>query len=378
MFEMSAMISRALSVLLFSFVVAGKAPGDISSCRKSIYLPYAEKFSAKFTPTIKGQIKGKDYTIPVDTGGTGLLIGASKLSTIPKSEGTFGVEYLSSSSNLYTGRFVNISITFPGKNNNTAHAKVPALIVDSAVVCPSYNVTKGDGKCPDPTPETKNIDDILYMGVGFGRNTQGSGLPYAIPSHNPFLNVRSINGKKVGKKNYCNGYTVSTKGIYLGLTPRNTDQYNWVKLDRGSTPDPRDWAMVRTSFKVDDRGSFSGAALIDTGIPQMYVQAYPAGSIPNVTVKDTFHGPSKEGRDITLVKEGTHLDFGFPALGADGGVVGYDFRVGDKKFKSQPAWVQPVTLGSGPHVNTGRKFLYGFSVAFDAVGGRFGFKCLRC
>ncbi|KAF1970786.1 hypothetical protein BU23DRAFT_570464 [Bimuria novae-zelandiae CBS 107.79] len=183
------------------------------------------------------------------------------------------------------------------------------------------------------------------MGVSFGRNIERSGLSYTIPSHNPFLNIKTVNGKKISNKTYRNGYTISMKGIFLGLTAKNTEQYNWVKLDK----DKRDWAMT-------------------------YIQAYPKGNIPNVTVDDTFHKPIKPGKKIALVNNGTHLHFGFPTAASKGGVAKYDFKVRDQKFKSQPAWVQPVTLKSGPHMNTGRKFLWTFIVAFDAMGGRFGFK----
>lgn len=374
------MFQFALQILLFGLAAAAPSldPDNLSSFKATLFIPYASKFASNSTPTINGMINGEKHTIPVDTGSTGLIIGAPKLKSIPKNKGTFGVEYLSSSNNLYTGRFVNINITFFGKNETKAVSQVPVLIVDKAVVCPGYNVTKGDGICPKKNPQQNDLNRILYMGVGFGRNTKGSGLPYAIPSHNPFLNIQSINGKKVSDKTYRNGYTVSTHGIDLGLTTKNTAQYNWVKLDKGITTDSRDWAQVRTSFKVNDQGPFSGAALIDTGIGQMYIQAYPKGNIPNATVADTFHKPVVKGKKITVVKKDTHLDFGFPALNDKDGVAGYDFKVGDKKFKSQPLWVQPVTIGNEPHVNTGRKFLWGFSVAFDAVSGRFGFKCLKC
>jgi hypothetical protein len=82
---------------------------------------------------------------------------------------------------------------------------------------------------------------------------------------------------------------------------------------------------------------------------------------------------------VERVKPGTKLTFAFPGF-EEGGIHGYEFSVGDASFASQPSYVVPETLprsGGAAFVNTGRKFLYGFSVVFDAVGGRFGFQCLK-
>jgi hypothetical protein len=74
------------------------------------------------------------------------------------------------------------------------------------------------------------------------------------------------------------------------------------------------------------------------------------------------------------------LPFAFPDF-EDSGIAGYKFSVGDATFASQPSYVVPETLpryGGAAFVNTGRNLLYGFSIVFDAVGGRFGFQCLKC
>jgi hypothetical protein len=133
--------------------------------------------------------------------------------------------------------------------------------------------------------------------------------------------------------------------------------------------------MLDMAFKVDglDGGEFRGKALVDTGVAQMYLQSAPLGSLPNVSL------PVWEEAKIELkerVKPETHLEFAFPDF--ENGVAGYDFEVGDRRFPSQPLYVEPVTSGEGPFVNTGREFLWGFTVAFDAVVGRFGFICARC
>lgn len=144
------------------------------------------------------------------------------------------------SNNLYSGHFVSNGINFFGKHNITACSEVPALIVGSAVGNHGYNVTKGDKKFPDATPEKKDVNEILCMGGGFSRNTEGNGLPYAMPSHNPFSSIDSVDGKYINDKSYCIGYTVSTKGMDLGPTTKNTIRSNWLKLNKGNTPVPRD------------------------------------------------------------------------------------------------------------------------------------------
>ncbi|KAL1606506.1 hypothetical protein SLS60_003911 [Paraconiothyrium brasiliense] len=368
------MFQLILQAFLCSVVTARTFSDDLSTYTTKVYLPYASKFSSTKTPTINGTIEGKPFVFPVDTSSTGILIGAPQLPTISNTTGTPTYQYLSKT--LYTGRFVRLNVTFSGKNN-TARSEVLVHIVDKSISCPKYNVAKNTGKCEDTKAKVNDVSKVLTLGVGFGHNLPNSGLPYAIPSHNPFLNIREINGNQTADKDFRNGYTLSTRGIYLGLTSINTAKYNWVKLDKGTTGDFRDWAKVRTQFKIDEQGPYNGSALIDTTTGYMYVQASPAGSVPNTTVADTIHKPLSKNKKLTVVKPGTHLEFGFPTDQDQGGVAGYDFKVGDEK-KGVPKWVFPTRVGSGPHVVMGRKFLEGFTVAFDAAGGRFGFKCLEC
>ncbi|KAJ4356489.1 uncharacterized protein N0V89_004523 [Didymosphaeria variabile] len=368
------MFQLILQAFLCSVVVARTFADDLSTYSTKVYLPYASKFSPNKTPTINGTIEGKSFVFPVDTSSTGLLIGAPQLPTISNTTGTPISQYLGKT--LYTGRFVRLNITFSGKNNS-ARSEVLVHIVDKSTSCPKYNVAKNTGRCEDAKAKVNDVSKVLTLGIGFGHNLPNSGLPYAIPSHNPFLNIQEINGNKTNDKDFRNGYTLSTKGIYLGLTSNNTAKYNWVKLDKGTTGDFRDWAKVRTQFKIDEQGSYNGSALIDTTTGYMYVQASPAGSVPNTTVADTIHKPLDKNKKLTVVKPGTHLDFGFPTGREQEGVAGFDFKVGDKK-KGVPKWVFPTRVGPGPHVVMGRNFLEGFSVAFDAAGGRYGFKCLEC
>ena len=148
----------------------------------------------------------------------------------------------------------------------------------------------------------------------------------------------------------------------------------WVDLQNGAADDPRDWAELDMSFKFNGAGNYKGKALVDTGVPQMFLQSAPVASLPNVTIIN--RKPSSAPKYTKRVTPGTHLDFAFPSI--EKGVAWYNFDVGDEEFPSQSAYVQPVKGGTGPFVNTGRNFLYGFPILFDAVGGRFGLICLKC
>jgi hypothetical protein len=282
-------------------------PDYLSTYTNSIFLPYVYPFRASSTPKVHGSIYGKRFNFSIDTGSTGVIIGAPLLPSINATDGIDnpGWEFLSSSKLLYIGRFVTLPIQFYGMNSR-ALASVPVLIVDQSLYCPWYNLTTVGGTCPpnEKEPTENPTKGIVYMGVGFGRNSPGSGLPFAIPSHNPFLNIKSINGEKITESKYRNGYTVSTKGIWLGLTKRNSNYSAWVGLNKGTTDDSRDWAMVNVMFNVNGKGNYQGSALIDTGIPQMYIEATPGNYLPNITVKNLNDPPPKY---VKHVEPGTNL-----------------------------------------------------------------------
>ncbi|KAF2659037.1 hypothetical protein K491DRAFT_675961 [Lophiostoma macrostomum CBS 122681] len=346
----------------------------MSNHTRSIFLPFVYKFDSENTPQVKATISGVDIELPMDTGSTGILIGAPLLPMVGPEDGTPSYEFLSSSRILYNGRLVELPITFHGPKGTNATATVPVLVVDESVVCPWYDA-KVDGPCcpfnPNgPAPIPRDTSRITYMGVGFGRNQHGDGQPHAIPRTNPFLNVESINGELLLPGVLRTGYTISTEGVYLGLTPENTRGFVFTNLEPGLTheEDARDWAMVKMCFSVNGEVYNRGSALIDTGVAQMYLRA-DEGMIPNITIRNpNLNGSAKW---VHRAKPGTKLTIGIPSL--DVAVAEYSFTVGEAS-EMAPTHVIPSKQKHPAYVNTGRHFFFGFSVAFDAVAGRLGFR----
>jgi hypothetical protein len=349
-----------------------------SNSPQSIFLPWTAPFSRSpaYAPSVRGSISGRTYTFPVDTSTTGVLIGSSLLPSVKlTTQDPPGWEFIETNSILYSGKFVQLNITFSGTSKSQqATSHVPILVVTQAVKCPGYDASKDNGTCPKTklVPHwSQRLNTVLYMGVGFGRNIPGSGLPYGTPSSNPFLNIISLGPSK--PLSWRIGYTLSTRGVQLGLTANNTAGATWIQLQKMASLDPRAWALPLLSFTHDNASTVVQAeALVDTSITQMYIQTTPQLPLPNNTVRD----PGSPSKSLQLVKPGTRLVFAFPDFKS--GVAGYDLVVGDTKFPSQPRFVGLVDQGKGAFVNTGRNFLFGFSVVYDAIAGKFGLICDKC
>lgn len=371
-------VSILLSIYLYASTMDTPKDHDLSRYHQTVFFPYIYNISSGSMPMVKATINGSAFELPMDTGSTGLLMGAPLLADVGPEEGTPAYEYLTSSNILYNGRLVDLSVTFYGLDGLSATARVPVLIVDKSVICPWYDPSVDTFECPPnpdgPEPKPRDTSKITYMGVGFGRNTLGDGQPNAVPSGNPFLNIQSINGETLGKGSMRAGYIISREGVHLGLTKDNTRDFAFIDLEPGVTHDidGRDWAMVDMCFRLDDGNKSRGPGLIDTGISQMYLRTDVGIQIPNVTVRN----PNKDSKTkwVQRVKPGTKIAIGFPSL--DDSIASYAFEVGSGALM-EPSYVVPGKPRPPPFVNTGRNFLLGFSVAFDAVGGRFGFRPAR-
>ncbi|KAF2811960.1 uncharacterized protein BDZ99DRAFT_461908 [Mytilinidion resinicola] len=353
-----------------------------SSPLSSVFLPFLSPVNLNSPPFLRVTIFNTPILFPVDTGSTGILLGHPKLPFLDTTGYPPAHSYLSSSNFLYTGSLVPLTLTFNGSNDypRTVTSTVPVLIVDAKTHCPWYNPLTDAGTCP---PNPSNHSDtgtalptagISYMGVGFGRNTGDGEQPHGIPALNPFLNIDSIDDVPVDLKSWHAGYIINTTGVTLGLTPNNTEDFAWAKLKPGIThaEDSRDWAMPSMCVRVNDEPEDCGAALVDTGIAQMYLRR----AVGRVTPNHTLSQPTKR-----RVDDGVRIAVGF--LSSEGAgeekevVAGYEFVAGEGS-KMEPVYVVPETQKEGkaraPFVNTGRAFLFGYEVAFDAEAGRFGLR----
>ena len=350
---------------------------DLSQYTESIFLPYIYKFSPKHVPQIRTTIEDVEIEMPVDTGSTMTLIGASIVPNVDKNIGTPAHHFFTSSKILYMGRLVELPITFHGESGSQAVAKVPILLVDKSWTCPWYDPSTPAGRfgCPrGPNGEEAVVRDtskITYMGVGFGRNGPKDGMPYASPKVNAFLNVESINGRGVSSRSMRLGFEISSVGIHLGLTQAVVKGFEFTSLEPGlmHDEDPRDWAMVKMCFSIDDKGKHCGPGLVDTGIAQMYIRAEEGFTIPNVMVRNP--NPNGTAKMVKRVKPGTKVTVGFPSL--EEPAMSYAIVVGAGSAV-EPSYVFPEASLRPPFVNTGRNLLWGYSISFDAVDGRLGFR----
>jgi hypothetical protein len=347
--------------------------------QQTIFLPWETPFSRSndYIPSIPGSIFGRPFTFPINTDSTGALIGATLLPEVELTQqNPAGWGFFDYNNVLFSGQYADLDIVLQGATpSDQALARVPVLIVTKVVKCPGYNVDTDNGICP-PSKLDKNwtqpLDTVTYMGIGFGQDTRQSGLAYGTPATNPFLNIARINDEPT--LSMRTGYVLSRHGIHLGLTASNTQNAAWTNLHKmPSSSDPRAWAPPLVSFTYDDSSPTTEAeALIGLGITQMYIQTTPERSLPNITVRD----PGPPAKPVQIVTPGTKLGFAFPDF--ENGIGGYEFLVGDTRFPSLPTYVVPIRNKTGPYVNTGRNFLFGFDVAFDAVFGRCGLMCEMC
>ncbi|KUJ16560.1 uncharacterized protein LY89DRAFT_87056 [Mollisia scopiformis] len=317
------------------------------------------RFAAKAAST--------NYIPFVDTGSTGMVISAADIPEWTAEEAERypqGWEYLSSSKKLYNGNWIpkDVYFNFGDPNHELIHAQVPVLCVTSVTVCngAKYNATINKGSCPknpDGTlpPITYSPKRIRIMGVGFDR--QGDGMPQGTPDKNPFINIVSIGGTL--SKDFRAGYIITKKGITIGLTEANMDGMQYVQLPKIHSTVPRspyDWGAIPACMSVDSAPCSMGTALLDTGLNNSYI------TLPSNASVST-------SPNTTLLVEGSRVKVDF-------GVATDDFIVGVNVKRGVTPTKVSVTLSDArvPFINTGRHVYRALEVAFDAVGGRVGFR----
>ncbi|KID85454.1 outer membrane autotransporter barrel protein [Metarhizium guizhouense ARSEF 977] len=359
-----AQATMAAHVFYNVFTIQATIPFDFS--KPNAAMPFSDYISTSVKiKSDSGAISGS-YTPIIDTGSCGFVISAADLSDWTQDDASGhpeGWEFLSSSKILYTGHWIPKDIYFTNAKVEVK-ARIPILAVETKTHCPTYNRTADNGLCPTPASAIPMPTGIRLMGVGFGR--EHDGMPQGTPDKNAFINIQTINGVNVtGNPNFRSGFVLSKDGVTVGLTAENTAGMDFTKLAMREKPaDARDWAQVEGCMSVDGSKCFTGPALIDTGISQMYM-TLPLGTKANRTSP-----PVLDDGSVVEVKIGPSADGKY--------ISSENFTVGDTNGMDQGVVPSSVRLTladpakNAPHVNTGRRFLRKWNIAFDSDGGYFG------
>ncbi|KAL5119294.1 hypothetical protein ACEQ8H_002781 [Pleosporales sp. CAS-2024a] len=371
-------------LLLFNLHSATGAIGsrsDYSSAansRQTVFLPWTKPFSRSpsYQPSISGSIAGQPLTFPIDTTTTGVVIGAPYLPKLKLSAGNLvGWRFLDTNSVLLTGRIATLPMTFYGTTkSHQAIAHVPVLIVTKIVRCPGYDVYKDGGVCPAKKVDKKykqSLRSVLSMGVGFGTSFTRGDEFHQSPAYNPLLQAMRVGESKMLPMRP--GYMFSARGVHVGLgDDEQHDDVLWTRL--GKMPGSSDadaWSAPRVQLTIGHPSanqSVSARMLIDLGVTHMAIQSSRQVSLSAIA--------AASGSATHHVRVGTKLGLAFMDMGV--AVAGYEFVVGDARFPGEPSYVEVITKGGVPFVSPGRNLLYGFSLVYDGVKGRFGVICEAC
>jgi hypothetical protein len=339
-----------------------------------------------------------DITMATDTGSTGIIISKGRIANydalVLAQNAPTVPHFLSSSSRLYTGKLLRLKVAFPGKSLAdgsaiTASGTVPILAVEKLETCPWY--PKDERPRPVGCPERPAGDDrpaeeqdstgVQYMGVGFGRDdTDPKG--FSMPWTNSFLAMDTINDRPTTTNA---GWIIGTKGVVLGLTSENTQNFDWEALPPGqlqTTSEPRDWKAVTAATSIDQTSlggvntcaidsscHVQGTVLIDTGLDYMFIRM-PKENYSNISMAQNSDGDN-------ILPKGTVLTTSLSAPCNASSAGSYTFTFGEGSGV-EPTYARPLAFepADGSFVNTGRNFLRGHDIAFDAVNGRFGLRAV--
>ncbi|KAF3925230.1 hypothetical protein ABW20_dc0104537 [Dactylellina cionopaga] len=349
-------------------------PWNTKSCSESYFAPWVYSTS-NWTdpPKLNITVAGVPLIATVDTGSTGLV---ASMKSFPDNNFTKQVEasiFYSSSHWLEEGYEEWVDMSFGPYSMRTK-----MLVKDNEVCCPTFDKTTDGNRCPvskraancicakncpsttgsemasPSTTESNTIaaravatgavnSQTAYMGIGFGRGVA--------PDANAFLDIISFNGQPISSSTsgYCPGYAITSDGLYLGLTAENTKDVAWTTLSQQDVQGMREWATPPMQYQVDNGAVIQGTILVDTGIPNSYFSATPRWNNTSV-FQVSLPGYSK----MYTVK--------------------YDMGVTGNGNPMQPtAFGESLNAG---YINTGRKFLNCFDIAYDPVGGNFGYRYL--
>ena len=323
-----------------------ETPPDYSQYKEVATAPlaYRQNFGNLRSTNVRISINdGTPMNFQVDTGSTGIIVGASEVPGYDPNGLPGEITYSSSGISHY-GVYNTVKVTFvdsKGPDGRPVSASVPVLVSIKGVRRPgavnSGNVATTQEFVPKPH----------MMGIGFGRGGKESHA-----ERNPFLNLDAMKAGTMRR-----GYTITRQGFTFGLTKESVgDGYLFQQLEPRTPskemaefdPKLKDWAGAPAWVTVNGKADPMGFVLMDTGLSNMMIGR-----------PDTPEEPLPDGTPITV-----HL--------MDGKLT-YDFEVGDRKNPTTPT---KVTRTNRPfvYVNTGLKALAVFDYLYDAEGGYLGLR----
>ena len=321
---------------------------DYSAYKKSYRIPFANSKPVDFDHLQSMSVRvslngGPPIKLQVDTGSTGVILGADDVPNIDPNGPPGTISYSSSGVELI-GTWTPVTLTFPDskdEHGDVATALVPVLAVSERKV--HAGAVNGSGFKPMKNPK------IYMLGIGTGRGK----LPRQ--DMNPWVNLKEMQAGTMRR-----GYTITRDGVTLGLTAEKVGAgYLYEHLNEDiAAPDAKptvkqtvkDWDSSRGWVTVGGAKSETAGMLLDTGLTNMMIQSPD----PSTT------GDVAEGTEITV-----HLL---------SGRLSYSFKVGDTSHPAAPRKVTWVRRTSGPLINTGLRALALYDYLYDADGGYFGLR----
>lgn len=286
-------------------------------------------------PTLELVIHGHRQRVEMDTGSTGVVLEAHDIPHIDRlpSEGPGTLTY-SSSGRIMRGHWVRTRLTIRGADGAEVHTRPMPVLAIERIEC------QRTARSCRPSEHPRGV---AMMGVGFARERDHQ--PEGTPEHNPFLSLERQEARR--------GYTVTRRGVWLGVTDAGTAGFSTVSLQRAEGAD--DWSPAPVCLTLNAGAPACGSVLVDTGVTTMYL-----------TVPDPSGGMAR-----SLV-EGTRIGIGLlPNAGPT-----YTVTVGDRSDPAAPDAITLVPRGKRPFVNTSVRFLNRFDYLYDADRGLVGYRPL--
>lgn len=300
-------------------------------------------------------------SMEMDTGSTGIVISADQITDdVSSLKGDPGWAFYNSSGLLVTGILTEATVTYvdPATGKTITDATVKVLAVTQKD-CLNY----GSNPC-------HKDGGIALMGVGFGRNTLGTGpvdtsasgvvdtllsAPTTSQEFNPLVNIVAPTGMTLNQ-----GYIIKDGDVEVGLTASNTQRFAFGKLEADASAGETAWEQAAMSVTVTGSGSTvgpqSGILLADTGVTDsfIHVPGQPSGQVAHNSVVT-----------VQVLDAGDNVSYSYVVACSGSGC--------SPQTPTDVTWVGPSATDRGVgYVNTGIRFYNGFSYLFDAENGYVG------